>query len=382
MGLNKYIRDLLFFLYALYYAQESLYATGSLISQSCILLILLISGFYFFRTLFLKKENTFFYYSWTLLLVLNILGYILTADFSDPLHNHMFKSILGCMLSFYPFYYFAVNGELKSKHLIRFSLILLPVIILRFYTNRYMILFERSSDESDLVNNFAYLFVSLIPYFFLIKKNKIIAGLLMGIIIFFIIQGAKRGAIIGGFMGIMMYFYYQIKTIEKSNRIQGLLIAVLIIIALSAFAYTFSKGDEYMLNRMLSTFEGNGSNREVLYYAIFNEWYNCSNIWNYLFGFGFASSIDITGFYAHNDWLELLCNFGVLGVFIYLVFFFSLAKIALKNEWKLDKKILMFTIIMIWFVITLISKRYSSFDGYSQAILFGYLIGSKSNSLE
>ena len=77
--------------------------------------------------------------------------------------------------------------------------------------------------------------------------------------------------------------------------------------------------EEFMIKRMASILEGNTSGRDVIYGTIFTKWYSSTNIWNLLFGFGFAGSLEITGgSYAHNDWLELLSNFGLTGIIAYL----------------------------------------------------------------
>lgn len=381
LRLNQIAREALFILFAIYYAQGSLYISGSYISQVSLILIILISIFYFIKALLIEKENSLFYYSWTSLLLLNIIGFIFSGDYSDNDQFHMFKGILGCMLTFFPFYYFAQFTDLKSSHLIRFFLIMLPIIILRFYSNRNQILIDSGSDIADVVNNLSYSFLSFLPFVFLIRKHRILAGALLAILIFFLIQGAKRGAIVGGFVGLIMYFYYQFNTYRRETLFANNLITLVIIGFLSVLAVRFTISNEFVMYRLSSIIEGNTSNRNLIYEMIFDKWYNNQNLLHYLFGFGFAASLDITGAYAHNDWLELLSNFGILGIGIYLLFFYAAFKTSFKRNWQKDKQILLFTITLIWLLITFISKRYSSFEGYSQAILFGYLIGDKNNDI-
>lgn len=376
-------RDFLFFLFALYSAQGWLYPTGSIFSKACIVLIIFISGVYLIRTLLVNEKKSLFYIAWTLLIILNIIGFIFNPDLSEGPNRDMFKQILGCMLPFYPFYYFAEKGELKANNLIWFFIVLIPILIINFYSNNSVMVLERGSDNQNVVNNRAYSFVSLIPFVFLIKKRKILSGALMAIFIMFIIQGAKRGAIIAGAIGLIMYFFYQIKTVEKHNWILNYLITFTVIIGLAAFAYKTSQGNVFMINRMTSILEGSTSGRDVLYGTIFTEWFNSNNIWNLLFGFGFAGSLEITGGnFAHNDWFELLSNFGLTGILAYLFLFYAAVKSIMNHDLMTDKRYLLLTIIIIWFFITLVSMWYTSLGGFKQAILFGYLLGSKSRSLE
>jgi hypothetical protein len=382
MNSIRLVRNLLFILFAAYFAQGSLYTTGSLVSQTCLFLILSISGVYFFKTLLIKNKKSSFYNIWTVLLCLNIIGFIILSDFSDPAKISMFKNILTCMLPFYPFYYFAKYSELKSCHLVLFFTMMLPVTILMFFTNKSNILYESNSSRPNVINNIAYMFVSLLPFVFLIKKRKIISGALMVLIMIFIIQGAKRGALISGAIGLIMYIYFQIRTLENSSRIQGFIAAVSVIAILSVFAYKTFMSNELIVQRMYSIAEGNSSNRTYIYSTIFDEWYSLKSIWSFIFGFGFASSLSLTGgTYAHNDWLELISNFGLLGVFTYLSLFLAAMNYIFIYNWQTNKRLLMLTIILIWFFITLVSMWYTSLGGFTQAILIAYLVGSNKEFL-
>src|SRR5690606_16668858 len=107
---------------------------------------------------------------------------------------------------------------LNSKHLMRFFVFMLPVFIIQFYTSTARTLAERDISEDSLVNNVSYSFVGLLPFIFLFKKRKILSYFLMMVLIIFIIQGAKRGAIISGAIGLIIFIYYQLKTIERKYK--------------------------------------------------------------------------------------------------------------------------------------------------------------------
>jgi O-antigen ligase len=377
---TQLIRDSLFILFAVYYGQDWLYTSGSILSQLCIVCIISISGVYFVKTLLLEDKKPLFYWAWTFFLILNIIGFIVDPNFLDLENRDMFKNILGCMFPFYPFYYFAVKGHLKASNLRQFFLLILPVMIFRFFTTQNNIILELSTDESDVVNNFAYSFVFLIPFVFLFRK-KLISGILLLVLIAFIIQSAKRGAIVAGLIGVLIYFYYQLKTIEVHNRLISYLTAILVIAGISTFAYLATSGNQFTLARMSSILQGQSSNRDIIYRGIFTAWNDSETVLNFIFGFGFASSLRITGSYAHNDWLELLSNFGLTGFLFYLLLFYAAVKQSIVNTWDQDKRVVFLTIIIMWFFITLVSMWYPALFGFTQAIILGYLLGNKSNSL-
>lgn len=376
---HNFTRNMLFILFVLYFAQGLLYETGTFISQVSLVLIILISGTYFARLLLGNAKHDQFFKVWSFLLALNVTGFILTLNF-DPLHVSMFKNILVCMISFYPFYFFAQNDLLGSRQLLWFFIFMLLINILQFYNTENNITLIQNRE--DVVNNLSYMFVALIPFVFLLKKNKLISGILISVILFYVIWSNKRGATITAVAGAAIFAYYQLRMIEKHHRVRGYLFSFIVIIGLGFFAYYNYVGNEYLVNRMSSLGEGKYSLRNYIYADILNSWFNSDNAWNYLLGFGFAGSLNLTGgSYAHSDWLELLSNFGLLGVGVYLYLFSTTIKYILNREWDTGKRIIMFTITAMWFATSLYSMWYTAIEMSMQAMLLAYLIGSKKNSL-
>jgi len=333
------------------------------------------------RTFLLTNKNGF-YKAWTALFAVNILGFILTGQLSNRLHFIMLSGILFCSLSFYPFYYFSRKDQLKAKELSIFFLIMLPITIAQFYLNRYTLVSEKYLGDENVVINTAYDFVLLFPFVFLLKKDKVLSIISTLIILLFIIDGSKRGAIVVGFIILLWYFYYQIKTIDKRHKWKGYLLSFISIIAIIFFAYRYYLNNEYLQYRMELMVEGDISYRDVIYSNIWNTWLN-SDFIHLLVGYGFAASLKIsgTGNYAHNDWLELLSNFGLLGVIILALLFYQGFKLCLNKKWERDKRILMAAIITSAFATTLFSMWYTSLGTYLNAMLLAYLVGNRNKEL-
>ena len=87
-------------------------------------------------------------------------------------------------------------------------------------------------------------------------------------------------------------------------------------------------------------------------------------------------TLNPSGYLAHNDWLELLSNFGLVGVSSYIFFFYAAYKSIKTPYWSINNKIIFFTVILIWFLTTLFSMGYTSDGGYVRAMLIAYFIGS------
>ena len=383
MQMTIFTRNLLLSLFVIYFAQGSFYPTGSIISQGSLVVILLLSGIYLVKTLQLINNKNMFYKAWTALLTLNVVGFFFTGSLANEYHFSMFKGIMITALPFYPFYHFARKGVLKSKHLLWFLVLILPVTILQYFLNASQILEGRISDNTNVVNNVAYSFVALIPFVFFLKKKKIIGIGLMLVLMFFIIQGAKRGALIAGIIGLLCFVYFQLRTVPKKKRFKGFLLVLIAIAGMSYYAYDVYMSNEYLVSRMQSLSEGNTSERYRIYLSLFNAWFESDSFLSLIFGFGFASSIVISdGSFAHNDWLELLSNFGLLGIIVYAILFYSATKHLTSSVWDVDKRIMLLSILLIWFFSTLVSMSYTSGNGYIQTILLAYLLGNKSKNLE
>lgn len=378
MKIEKYIQGLLFILIAVYFAQGSLYAKGSVISRTSLFLLLIISVYYLVITLLSRFNKSSFYKAWTSLLLLNVLGFLFSGDLSSTLHFEMFKNVLMTFLLFYPFYYFANLGVLKSKNLVCFLMIMIPVFVLSYYYSEEELLLS-----GKVVNNTSYYFVSLIPFVFLIKRNQLLSFISMLVLMFFIIQGSKRGALISGSIGTLFFLYYKLRMVPKKNRIRAYLVIILALIGIVYYAYHVYITNEYLVRRINSMSIDNSSGRNTIYTSVFNSWLNTDSIINLLFGFGFASSLSLSGsgHYAHNDWLELLSNFGLLGVFIYGSLFYFSIKSMKSKEWMIDKRIVLLTVISIWIFTSLISMSYTSINGCLQSVLLAYLLGSRNKSL-
>ena len=97
------------------------------------------------------------------------------------------------------------------------------------------------------------------------------------------------------------------------------------------------------------------------------------NIFYFFFGRGANSTINIIGYFAHQDWLETFCNNGLLGVFILFRFFYVFG----KSVW-LSKKyfpVMMFFSFLILFFASFSKTMFSmSIQNLNicQSLLLGY----------
>ncbi|WP_418637609.1 O-antigen ligase family protein [Winogradskyella sp.] len=378
MKKDKLLIKVLLLLYLLYFSQGIVYGQSSIISQLALLCILIICCVSLVKSFLLVRKHNYFYKIWTSFLFLNILGFILTSSFSNVINFGMFKGVLVTSLSFYPFYYVSLKMIQIKQYLTVFLFLMLPLSIAHYYTNQISIFADRITDNTNVVNNAAYLFVSLIPFLFFIKR-KIISYILLAIISFFIIGAAKRGALIAGILGVLVYLYYLLKEQSIENKLKRIRIYLVLLIGLiivGYFAYNQFLENEFLKNRLEEMVEGNTSNRTENYTLIWEGWLSAESFVHLIFGFGFAASREMTGgLFAHNDWMEALSNFGLLGFTLYLFLFINLIKNIKKNTCTLEERMQLIAITLIWFFMTLVSMFYTSLNSFLMVMLLGYLIG-------
>lgn len=383
---TKHILIVLILALIIYFSKGSIYPTGSIISRGSLTIIFLISLFYFVKSILIRnKKNSHFFIAWTLFFIINLLGVFFSVKPQDIdiYYGRIINNLMTAFL-FYPFYYFSYKNILSVKHLYIFFLIFIPITILNYFWTESQVLSERISGNLDYVNNSSYQFVSLIPFlFFINKKNKIVSYLLFSLLIIFIIEGAKRGAIISGLIGAIHFGYYHFKLGINKKNILKFLQTLLIVSVLFYFLIHLIQSNEFLLIRLESMLEGDSSGRDQIYSSLFYSWVDSANFINILFGYGFAASksLSLSGHYAHNDWLELLTSYGLIGVLSYLFLFYYGFKMIFNKDITITKKIILSCVMLTWLFISVVSMGYISSDHYFRAIILAYLSGSETSNM-
>ena len=376
--------------FIVYFAQGTFYANGSIISQTMLIVFLLISVYCGIRVLE-ERGKPFFIWALYLFLGMYLIGtvWVYAGDLSsarsgtsNPLD--ILKSILIALTPFFAGYYFSKKGQLGEKAILIFFLFLIIDSIFGFYFNNEKVLSRYSTVREEITNNGAYNFVGLLLFIPLLSKRIYWGYAGMGVLFYYIMIGAKRGAIIIGFLLLILNTFYLLKSSGKDVKkiIRNFFIGLVGLVAVGLIAYFVFQDSTYLQKRLEETLEGNSSGRDRIYSAILYAWYESDSILSYLFGLGYLSSIRIAGNYAHNDWLELLSSFGLCGVFVYILFFVGLFKIALNRNYTFEQRYIIFMFTIYLGLKSLISMGFmAAFPTGIGLIFVGYILGKgrKSN---
>lgn len=286
---------------------------------------------------------------------LNVIYYFFSFMWQTP-ETTNFGNVLCSMLPIPLFFTIAANGAITQKSLTVF--LILSCIAGYFYFNHAeSLILERllRGEPGGITINASTVFLVIIPLLFFVRNRWMTIGISV-IIIFFIIYGAKRGNIISA----ALPFYLLARMKMKSNRsLISEVLLIIVVIAISYFAYYTMMNSEYLVSRIEKTFEGDSSYRNIIYATAFDTWLNAEAI-NVFFGYGTDGTINLIGIRAHNDWLEILVDFGLLGVLVYLIFFICMVRAIHRNKHNLQLFYAFLAVFFIWFSKSLYSMGFTN----------------------
>lgn len=249
---------------------------------------------------------------------------------------------------------FAHTIASKSKDLLEFftaGIIVAMLITAFFYYKNWT--FANEVDEAHLGTSYYVLF--LLPTLLLTphKWLRYVGLIITGLVLF---SSFKRGGVIAFVLAIVAYLFVKEVLVErKFTRLLVFLIAVIALFIILIFV------DNAMGNiiseRILNIREDGGSNRDQVWATVWNM-ISQSDLEQLLFGHGYDavlknSPLELS---SHNDFLEMLFNYGIIGFVPYLVLHFHLIRqiftgIKIQNK---NAPIMAFTY-TIFFCLTMIS---------------------------
>lgn len=321
------------------------------------------------KRLFCEKAILFF-------VAFNLIHFFISFLWIEPSTTQI-GNILCALLSLSLFAYLSEKGVMTEKY---FSIVgagLIVVAVLQYFHARTSMLEQRRLDyDANITNGATGLFLFLLPMLFLIKSN-LQKWIMLLLCLYFIIAGAKRGNIIAAAIPVLLFVFYALKDARRAP-LKRILVLVAIIYA-SVVAYNWFTTNDFLVYRMEQAKEGNSSGRDEIFAQAWNTWANSDNVGHFLFGYGFDGTLhhiffNGQGMRVHNDWLEILVDYGLIGVIMYLVIFMSLAKTIRKTK-NIQIKMVMLCAGFIWLFKSAYSMGFSEGEMSVLMISLGTAIG-------
>ena len=117
--------------------------------------------------------------------------------------------------------------------------------------------------------------------------------------------------------------------------------------------------------------EGETSGRDFIQGFLIDYYMTQYTPMEQLVGRGGNATLEVLGQFAHNDWIELGINQGLLGMLLYLFYWISFVKLLMKRHVPPEVRTALAMIFVIYFLKTFFSMSYSGYTLYA-SMVFGY----------
>lgn len=233
--------------------------------------------------------------------------------------NDVFQWIFSLLVG-----YIIANKSSEDKSFASYLLLAtaLPVAAYRIYSRSTLNLLYADAEVLDIT----FILLVLLPFVLTLKREVIKIVIVLGIGILSILSFKRTTVLAFSFM-VMIYYYILIFSnfTVKKRLITIFAILIASIALLQAFDFVEAKSGGLIVERMKNINEDRGSDRLDIYAAVWKLQMESSPV-EWLFGHGHRSVEIHFGYPAHNDFLEILYDYGLISFFIYLLFLFQLIR--------------------------------------------------------
>lgn len=380
--------DIYIVLWLLYSMQSVLLrGVGGYFSITILLLLVFVSGYHMIKTLTESFDNKYLRSLFILLVLFTIYGTILilsgqTIRFrqSGNVYSNFdfLKKIFISLLPIYSFYYFSRKKMIDEKRIVIWAIVFLvsAIVMFLYYQSRAILLAD--DEDYEFTNNQGYLILALLPIIPLLGKRLFLQYTYLAICFVFIVLGIKRGAILAGTLCAIWFIWTSLKTVSKRQR-NWLLFLSIVFVSIGVFVVIRMLNESvYFSYRVQQTLEGNTSGRDKLYRVLWHHFLEETNLLKILIGNGANSTLTFATNFAHNDWLEILINHGLVGVVIYLIYWIQFYKTWRRSRYNSRLYLSIGMVFIIFFLESVFSMSYNAMPIYSTFCL-GYCLGSLNN---
>lgn len=384
---KKAYADMYIIICLLYLLQGVLYPSGGALSQSVMAIKLVVGLFTAYKILLLHNKPLFFKGLNTLLIMFIVYGvililsghefYIREGGIGKVRNIGYLKDILNSLLPIYTFYYFTIKGYFDVKKLKRWIPIFFIIATFQYY--RYQaetIELFNGVDDMGITNNAGYVFLSLIPALLLFNKKTYIQYFGLIVANAFIILSTKRGAIFIAALVTITFLWYNLRQSKGKKKFIIITITTLFFILAYQFINDLLINNSYFYGRIQDTLSGNSSHRDEIYLSMWDAYTSSENPIHKLFGRGAYGTLTVGMNFAHNDWLEILTNQGLLGVIIFARFFIYQIKNLRDYSHNDCVKQILILVLIIMFCKTIFSMSYSDISIYLSSVI-GYSLAQR-----
>lgn len=321
-------------------------------SNYIIFLVEIIAAFILFLRIqiFLTSRLNILVLIWCFYLILNLLA--TSQYFFVELRQVLFWPSI-----FFLFYYISYTDR-KNKIVPKIIKILPLIIIVNFvifflisYTQSTIVL-KLDNDKNASINQI-YFVLLFLPFVLLFKKSTWKFSFLF-LILLASIYSSKRTAMVISAGTILIYIYLEYyKNIHKNNVIRFFAPVFIILSVVFVYNKLDNQFSGYFSKRFENTTEDQGSGRLIAYEKTY-ELIEKTNSLEFIIGSGHdavrkSEKVEVYNdiISAHNDFLEVLYDYGLIGFFLYILIIISMIKQTIKLK-RRTRKYYIASVVFIW----------------------------------
>lgn len=219
------------------------------------------------------------------------------------------------------FYCLGLRTNIEKPTILLWTYYIIAVILIVAMREFYVS--DASMSERGAIADVYYI-LGLLPLILLYTPKKWF-WLPMVVATIAIVLSGKRAGLLALAAMLLVYFLAELSKIKSgSKRLQYVIIAVVAVVFLyQVLLYLDEAYDLRFMERMNRLSEDGGSGRDVIWGRLLSKWKKFSFL-EFLAGRGKGSVRRDVGIEAHNDFLHLMYEHGLVTVFLYIMFYFSL----------------------------------------------------------
>lgn len=264
------------------------------------------------------------------------------------------------MLSVFPVYTFTCKGYLTEKGMKILFLIMTVAGIFAYYkmNQQYLLMaLVEGTEQEEFTITSIYILLSALPILVVFKRMSFQFVMLCVYFIFFVLS-AKRGAIfLGG--ACTLFFVWSVfaeSTLKKKFLV--LLMTAAVCVGLFEFVSYQLEKSPYLTLRYQQTLDGYSSRRDEYNEKLLNYVLNENPTRNFVLGIGAQGTLAVNDNFAHNDWIAVLLEQGIIGLFLYLIYWLCFIYAWIKSSYNKESFVGIGLLIIIGFGKSIFSMYY------------------------
>lgn len=372
----------------LYSTQGMLLPKDGIFASILVFILLLVSLYYVFVANTRYELPAYFKGLNALLIMFFLYGlYLILGGYdardyriSVPSYAYL-KKICISLLPVYAFYVFSKEKLILKNMLPLYICCFFFIVVVNFFKVQHEQLVAAMlihSSAEEFTNNVGYSFLALIPACVFFYKKPVVQYIALGCCFVFILLAMKRGAFLICVVCIVYFLWGNLKNSSLKRKMIYIALSVMLCITANFFIQDKIKNSLYFQRRVEMTLDGYSSGRDDLFMTFANYFWNETTALQFVMGSGANATIKISSNYAHNDWLEIAVNQGVLGILIFIFYWIFFIRTAFSKKYGDNERLALQLLLVIYFMKTLFSMSYMDMPIHATFVL-GYSLAQEKN---